>query len=148
MESGYEHKVLIVDDEEQIGKVIGRFLETQKAEYIYVESGEKALKEIKRAKKPFSLIICDQRMQGMHGTDFLSYAKKISPDTIRFLMTAYSEMDTIINSVNHGEIQRYIAKPWKQDELTKYIREGLKQYEFFLENEKLVALAKKQNKKL
>ncbi|MCP4023777.1 MAG: response regulator [Desulfobacteraceae bacterium] len=148
MESEHIHKILIVDDEEQIGKVLGHIVQTLQAEYIVAENGEKALKEIKTAKKPFSLIICDQRMGGMDGTEFLNYAKQISPDTIRFLMTAYSEMETILNSVNQGAVQRYISKPCDQKELIPFIKNALKCYEVHHENEKLSHLSQKQNKKL
>ena len=148
MDSDYQHKVLVVDDEEQIGKAIGRILKGKEIEHVFANSGESALEIIKKTKKPFSLIIADQRMPGMQGTEFLEHAKALIPDTIRFLMTGYSEMETIINAVNKGAIQRYISKPWEHDDLVKAINSGIKLYELFLENKKLLSLAKKQNAKL
>ncbi|NOX34005.1 MAG: response regulator [Deltaproteobacteria bacterium] len=148
MEAFYLHKVLVVDDDEQVGKTIDRILKTEKIECIFTNSGESALKEIEKTKKPFSIIIADQRLDGMKGTRFLEHAKKLFPDTIRFLMTAYSEMETLIHAVNKGSIQKYIVKPWEHDDLVKAIRSGIKLYELFLDNEKLLNLAKKQNAKL
>lgn len=148
MDQEYQHKVLVLDDDKQVGKSIGRILQVENIEYIFANDGETALEEIKNAETPFSLIIADQRLGGMEGTLFLEYAKKLTPDTVRFLMTAYSEMDTIINAVNKGSIQRYIVKPWEHDDLVKSIRSGIKLYEFFLSNKKLLTLAKKQNSKL
>ncbi|MCP4721752.1 MAG: response regulator [Desulfobacteraceae bacterium] len=148
MTSDYGHKVLVVDDEAQVGKAIGRILEKEKLEYVYADSGESALESLKKTVQPFSLIISDQRMPGIQGTQFLEHAKKLHPETIRFLITGYSEIQTIINAVNRGSVQRYISKPWNNDELAKTIQSGIGQYERFLENKNLIALAKKQNARL
>jgi len=148
MDQEYKHKVLVLDDDKQVGKSIGRILEIENIEYIVTNSGESALEEIKKAETTFSLILADQRMKGMKGTMLLEHAKKLTPDTVRFLMTAYSEMDTIINAVNKGSIQRYITKPWDHESLIASIRSGIELYEFFLSNKKLLSLAKRQNAKL
>lgn len=148
MESEYLHKVLIVDKDEQVCKTINRILQTENIASVFVDTGEKALEEIRKTKPPFSLVIADQELAGMKGTQFLENAKKMSPVSIRYLMTAFSEMETIINAVNKGSIQRYIAKPLVDDEPAKAIMSGIKLHEFFLDNEKLLALAKKQNSEL
>jgi len=148
MRSDHQHKVLIVDDDPMVGKAICRILAMKKLESVYADSGESALEILKTAEQPFSLIISDQRMPGMQGTQFLEHAKKQNPETIRFLITEYSEMQTIIDAVNKGSIQRYISKPWDNDELARAIGSGIRQYELFLENKALISLAKKQNAKL
>lgn len=145
MTSPYPHKVLVVDDEPQVGKALRRLLEMEKLESVYADSGESALETLKSAIQPFSLIISDQKMPGMEGTKFLEHAKTLHPETIRFLITGYSQMETIINAVNKGSVQRYISKPWDNDELLVAIRSGIEQYERFLENKALITLAKKQN---
>ena len=125
MDSEYQHKVLVVDDDEQIGKTICRILKTEHRKYAWTDSGEAALEKLKKARQPYSLIISDQRMGGMDGTTFLEQAKNISPNTIRFLLTGYMEMETLIKAVNKGAIQRYIAKPWDPDEFVEDIRSGI-----------------------
>jgi response regulator RpfG family c-di-GMP phosphodiesterase len=145
MISDYPHKVLVVDDEPQVGKALRRLLGMEKLESIYANSGESALEILKSAPQPFSLIISDQKMPGMEGTKFLEHAKTLHPETIRFLITGYSQMETIINAVNKGAVQRYISKPWDNDELLAAIRSGIEQYKRFLENKVLITLAKKQN---
>lgn len=87
-------------------------------------------------------------MPGMMGTEFLSRAKEVSPDTVRYLITGYSAMDTIINAVNKGAVQHYISKPWDREELQRIIRDGIALFEQHLDSEKLFSLAKKQNAKL
>jgi response regulator RpfG family c-di-GMP phosphodiesterase len=114
----------------------------------YADSGESALVYLKTANQPFSLIISDQRMPGMPGTQFLEHAKQINPETIRFLITGHSDMQTIINAVNKGAVQRYISKPWTKDEMIQAVAYGIDQYERFLEEKALITLAKKQNAKL
>ncbi len=143
-----EHRVLIIDDEAVVGKAIGRILDNLKIKSTYAESGEAGLERLKNTKTPFSLIICDQRMPGMEGTQFLARAKKITPETIRVLMTGYSEMDTIITAVNKGAVQSYISKPWEHDDMVKAIQSGIAMYERHLDSDQLFILAKKQNAKL
>ncbi len=148
MESDYQHKVLIVDDDEQIRKAFDRILRAENFDPVFAKNAEDALQILSKAKTTFSLIISDQRMGELKGTQFLEKAKLISPSTIRFLMTGHSNMDTIINAVNRGAIQRYITKPWDNDELLLAIKSGIKLFEEYLENNKLIRLAKKQNTKL
>lgn len=144
----FDHTVLIVDDEEPLGKALGRIMKNIGVASVYVESGHAALARIKSSDKPFSLILSDQRMPGMDGSVFLEKAKEISPDTIRFLITGYADMDAITDAVNKGSIHRYIAKPWDNRVLAETVKAGLEQYEMTMENHRLFALAKEQNAKL
>jgi len=142
------HRVLVVDDDAPTGKAIGRVLEREGLDYTFVGSGGEGIKALENTDAPFALIISDQRMPGMLGTEFLSQAKGMTPDTIRYLITGYSEMDTIINAVNQGAVQHYISKPWDRKELHRIIRDGIALFEKQLDSEKLFSLAKKQNTKL
>lgn len=144
----FDHTVLVVDDEEQVGKSLGRFLKSIGVKYVYMESGQAGLERIQKASKPFSLIISDQRMPGMTGSEFLGKAKEISPDTIRFLLTGYSDMDAITDAVNNGSIHKYISKPWDNKDFEVKIKSGLNQFELAMENDRLFKLAKDQNSKL
>ncbi len=144
----FDHTVLVVDDEEQVGKSLGRFLKSIGVKYVYMESGKLGIERMQTASKPFSLIISDQRMPGMTGSEFLSRAKDVSPDTIRFLLTGYSDMDAITEAVNKGSIHKYITKPWDNKDFEIKIKSGLNQFELAMENDRLFKLAKDQNSKL
>ena len=144
----HAHRVLVVDDETPVCKAIGRVLDREGLSYTLCASGEEGIKAMKDAGQPFSLILSDQRMPGMAGTEFLAQAKALSPDTVRYLITGYSEMETIIQAVNQGSVQRFISKPWNNRELRQAIQEGIAQYEQHLDSEKLFILAKQQNTKL
>jgi len=156
MTSAYKHTVLVVaaaaedtdEDQAMSNRAIPTILETEKIEYVSADSADSALENLKKTSRPFSLIISDQRIEGMQGTQFLEHAKKLNPAAIRFLVTGYSEMQTIINAVNKGSVHGYISKPWDRDEMVKAIRSGIAQYEQFLENKNLITLAKKQNTRL
>jgi response regulator RpfG family c-di-GMP phosphodiesterase len=148
MTGKFDHTVLIVDDEEQIGKALGRLMKGIGAKYVYMASGQEALDWMKNASKPFSLILSDQRMPGMDGSVFLEKAKLISPDTLRYLITGYADVDAVTDAVNKGSIHRYISKPWDNRVLAETVKSGLEQYELVMENHRLFNLAKEQNAKL
>jgi response regulator RpfG family c-di-GMP phosphodiesterase len=148
MADKFDHTVLIVDDEEQIGKVLGRLMKQIGAKYVYMDSGQAGLDRIKSSSTPFSLIISDQRMPGMEGSEFLEKAKKITPNTIRYLLTGYADVDAVTQAVNKGSIHRYISKPWSNDAFIETVKAGLEQYELIIENDRLFKLAKAQNTKL
>ncbi len=143
-----DHKVLIVDDEEHVGKTIQRALTFAGIDWRYAETADAALEMMNNTRHVFSLILSDQRMPGMQGTEFLEVVKQISPDTVRFLLTAYSDMETITSSVNKGSVHRFILKPWDNDVLLDFISQGLKQFEAAMESDRLFSIAKKQNKEL
>ncbi len=148
MAKKFDHTVLIVDDEAQVGKALGRLMKAIGVKYVYMESGQAALDYIKGVSKPFSLILSDQRMPQMEGSVFLEKAKEIAPDTIRYLITGYADVDAVTDAVNKGSIHRYIAKPWDNRVLQETVKTGLEQHELIMENHRLFALAKEQNAKL
>ncbi len=151
MEAEYQHKILVVDNDERMAKTIGKQLETEGLKVALTDCSQAALKQINETQKPFSIIISDQRSDegpDSLGTEFLKQAKKITPDSQRFLLTACSDTQIIINAVNKGAIQRYIPKPWDHKLLIKAIQQGLNQFEHCLEHDKLLGLAKEQNSKL
>lgn len=142
------HKVLIIDDEFMIGRIIVGLLDTIGVSSVYVSSAKEGIEELEKSPQTFALIIADQKMPVMTGTEFFEQASIIAPDTIRFLITGYSDIHAMIDAVNRGAIHKYIAKPWKNDDFLESIKEGFEQYELAIENNKLFRLAKQQNTKL
>lgn len=110
-----KEKILCVDDEKQI--VISlRALLRSKYEVLTATSGEEAL-GILRADPTIRVIISDQRMPKMLGAEVLREARNISPSTMRLLLTGYSDLQATIDSINEGEVFRFINKPWINQEL-------------------------------
>ena len=107
-------KILFVDDEPQI-LVTLRALFRAKYQVLTANSGAEALEIIGREK--IHAIISDQRMPHMLGHQLLQEVKKRSPFTMRILLTGYSDMSAIVNSINEGEIFRFVNKPWQTAEI-------------------------------
>lgn len=121
-----ESHILLVDDEPMVLSSLSRLLEDDYAVHT-ANGGMQALEIVKR--EPIKVVISDQRMPGMLGHEVLRQVKLISPNTIRMLLTGYSDLDAIISSVNAGEIFRYINKPWKADNLCNLVKLGIQIYD-------------------
>jgi DNA-binding NtrC family response regulator len=115
-------KVLLVDDEERILRTLGMLLKMQYQVFTTTD-GHEALRILEREK--IHLVISDQRMPVITGTQLLRQAKKISPNTMRILLTGYADVDAAMDAVNEGEIFRYINKPWGPKELRDTIAEAV-----------------------
>ncbi|WP_410211291.1 response regulator [Aquirhabdus sp.] len=114
-------KILLVDDEERILRSLSMLLRTQ-YQIFATSDGHEALRILRQEK--IHVIISDQRMPIMTGTELLSKAKEIAPDTIRILLTGYSDADAALDALNDGEIFRYINKPWGPKELRETIAQA------------------------
>ena len=83
------------------------------------------------------VIITDQRMPGMTGIEFLESILVIYPDTIRILLTGFSDMNAVMDAINRGQVYKYLVKPWQNDELKLYIQNALEIYHLRRENKEL-----------
>ena len=144
----YKHTILLVDDEESITKALQRLFRKEGYKIFTATSGHEGIELLNNMEKSISLIISDQRMPRMTGSQFLEKVKEIFPDAIRFLLTGYSDMDAIVDAINSGEIHRYLTKPWNDNDLLLQVRQSLEQFELKIENRRLLALTRKQNKEL
>ncbi|SLM28008.1 hypothetical protein MTBBW1_1220008 [Desulfamplus magnetovallimortis] len=144
----FDHKVLIVDDDIQVGNVLAAILKQIGVSSVYASNGVEALSKIEKMRSTFSLVITDQRMPGMKGTELLERISQISPDTVRFLTTGYADINAVVEAVNRGRIHKYISKPWQTEQLFEDLKAGLKQYELLVESENLFRIAKEQNARL
>ena len=98
-------------------------------------SGEEALALLKT--KEFSLVISDQRMPKMTGVELFEQVKNLYPDIIRIILTGYSEVKAIIDSINMGQVYYYITKPWNVDELKVIIDNALETHRLKKDNKEL-----------
>jgi DNA-binding NtrC family response regulator len=107
-------RILFVDDEERILRSLLMMFKSNFQVHATTDPDE-ALALLKQL--PFHVIISDQRMPQMLGVDLLRRARELSPNTMRLLLTGYSDLAAIVGSINEGEIFRYINKPWDPAEL-------------------------------
>ncbi len=74
------------------------------------------------------VIVCDQRMPIMSGTEFLSKVKEMYPDTIRIILSGYTGLDAVLDSINRGAIYRFYTKPWDDTQLRDNVRLAFHHY--------------------
>ena len=140
-------RVLFVDDEENILRSIKRLFMEESYEILTANSGEEALKLLKDHQN-IGLIVSDQRMPGMQGVDLLKQASDISPDTLRIMLTGYTDVNAAIEAINKGGAFQYIMKPWKDDELIQIVRDAVYRFSLTQENKRLAEIVRKQNEEL
>ncbi|MCC6609186.1 MAG: protein kinase [Burkholderiales bacterium] len=114
--------LLFIDDEERVVNAL-RMLFKDHYRVVTATSGEQALGMVRRER--FHVVVSDQRMPGMLGVDLLREIKALAPNTVRMLLTGYSDLAAIVGSVNEGEVYRFIHKPWNQDDLMATIGEAV-----------------------
>ena len=139
--------VVLVDDEENILRSLQRLLMDEEFEVHTAGSGQEGL-ELLRQVPNVGLIVSDQRMPGMEGSEFLCRSREIVPDALRILLTGYSDINATIDAINKGGAYRYISKPWDDEELVGTIREAVAEYTREMENRRLNEIIDQQKKEL
>lgn len=120
--------ILYVDDETQALKYFRKALEKD-FEILTAENVSQAEEVLKEHGDSIGILVCDQRMPGERGTDLLARVRKDRPGIVRVLTTAYSDLDSAIESVNSGAIYKYIVKPWDLRDLRGVL---LRAMDFFI----------------
>ncbi len=129
------HTVLVVDDEPASLRAVQRAL-ADVYEVLTVPSGVRALAILDQ--QAVALVIADQRMAEMTGTELLAQCMLRHPDTIRVLLTGYTDIETLTDAINAGHVYHYLSKPWEVRELRLMVRRGLERYEAEMERQRLV----------
>jgi len=128
--------ILIVDDEPQVLRSIRRAF-AEEDYLLYDTTDPKVALELLRT-HDFDVIISDNRMPELPGIDLLMEAKKISPLTVRILMSAYSDFDVVIAAINNGNIFHYIVKPWNNENMLEITRNAVQYKREQQEKEKII----------
>ena len=139
-------RILLVDDEPAILRALQRLLRRRGYETLTAESGIAALAILEST--PVDLIVSDMRMPNMNGAEFLARARTLYPDTIRILLTGYSDMECTIKAINDGGIYGYLSKPWDGDQLLGLIASSLVGNEQVDKSAKVVLGMHRENQKL
>jgi CheY-like chemotaxis protein/GGDEF domain-containing protein len=119
-------KILFVDDEPSVLDGYRRMLHRD-FEVDTATGGEDGLLLVKGT-GPYAVVVSDMRMPGMNGAEFLMQVRQAAPETVRILLTGYSDMEAAINAVNEGNIFRYLTKPCQKEVLVNAINVSLEQY--------------------
>jgi len=141
-----QHTILCVDDEKNILHSIKRLLRKESLKLLIASSGAEGLKILEE--NDVHLVLSDQRMPQMSGTEFLAEVKEKYPDVIRIILTGYTEVDSITESINKGNIYKFFLKPWNDQNLKLEIGKALEQYDLIQVNKRLHEKVLEQNEEL
>ena len=114
---------------------------------IYTAQSAKEGRKVLEAEE-IGVIITDQRMPGETGIEFLESILPVYPDTIRILLTGFSDINAVMGAINRGQVYKYLVKPWADDELKMYIQNALELYNLRKENKDLAVKLKLANQEL
>jgi response regulator RpfG family c-di-GMP phosphodiesterase len=140
------HHVLVVDDEEVVLVALRDTLAREGYHVITAANGAEALARLKE--QIFSVVITDQQMPLLTGLEFLSQVKEMQPDATRILITAVLNLSTVIDSINKGEIFRFVVKPWLREELLVTVKNAVQRHELICKNQMLQVATLAMNERL
>ncbi len=132
-----ERTLLLVDDEPNIVSALRRLFRREGYRIATASSGAEGLQRM--AEYEVDVVLSDQRMPGMTGVEFLRRAKELYPDTVRMVLSGYTELQSITDAVNEGAIYRFLTKPWDDQRLLVHVQEAFAHKEMADENKRLAS---------
>lgn len=126
VDSADAQTLLLVDDEPGIRSALTRVLRRDGYRILSAAGGAEALELL--ALNPVQVIISDQRMPGMSGTDFLSVVSQLYPDTLRIILSGYTDLMVVTDAVNRGSVFKFLTKPWEEDQLREQVRDAFRRH--------------------
>lgn len=122
-----QRTLLLVDDEQNILRALSRTLRKEGYNIFSCTSAQEAFEVL--ALNSVQVIVSDQRMPGMTGTEFLNKVKDIYPHTIRMVLSGFTDLNSVTEAINQGSIYKYLTKPWDDVTLCQAISQAFSQYE-------------------
>ncbi|MFZ5724677.1 MAG: EAL domain-containing protein [Pseudomonadota bacterium] len=119
---GETKTILLVDDEPNILRALSRLLRRDGYRIHVASSAREAFAIL--AQNDVQVIISDQRMPEVCGTEFLAQVKDLYPDTVRMVLSGYTDLKTVTDAINEGAIYRFLTKPWNDDALREDVRKA------------------------
>ena len=137
--------LLLVDDSPNILKAMKRVFSPEGYDILMAESAKEALEVM--AVEEVDLVITDENMPGLSGTDLLRIIRESHPNVMRFMVTGADDIEVAKNAINSGEIYRFFTKPWDDFELLVCVKQALAHRMIMKENEKLRKKRKKSRER-
>jgi len=116
--------LLLVDDEENVLRSLVRLFRRDGYRILAAGNVRDAFDLL--ATNDVQVILSDQRMSDMSGTEFLGRVKMLYPDTVRMVLSGYTDLATVTDAINRGAIYRFLTKPWNDEELREHIRQAFR----------------------
>ncbi len=126
-ESRPDRTLLLLDDEENVLRSLVRLFRRDGYRILAAGNVRDAFDLL--ATNDVQVILSDQRMSDMSGTEFLGRVKMLYPDTVRLVLSGYTDLATVTNAINRGAIYRFLTKPWNDDELREHIRQAFRTHD-------------------
>ena len=130
-----QYSLLLVDDEPNVSKSLERLLRKEKYKIFVANSGEEALEILQQHK--IKVIVSDQRMPHMTGAQLFAKVKEQYPETIRIIISGYTDFQSVSDAINKGSIYKFLAKPWNNELLRAEIREAFNTQGLIQHNQQL-----------
>lgn len=131
-----QRTLLILDDEDNVRTALARLFRVAGYRILSTGSPKEAFELL--ARNEVGVILSDQRMPEMSGTEFLNRIKGLYPNTVRIILSGYADLKTVTDAVNQGWVYRFLSKPWDGETLRKEIREAFQHYETTRSKERLL----------
>lgn len=142
-----QSRILVVEDDRSVLDTLVRILHLDHFEVLTALSAEEALQVLDQHGE-VAVIIADQRMPGMSGTEFLCETIGRFPNTSRIILTGYTDIESLVEAINSGRVYRYITKPWDTRELRLTVQRAAEAYTLVTENERLTRELREANERL
>ena len=141
-----ERTLLFVDDEASILSALKRLFRRDGYHILTAGGGAEGLELL--AANRVDLVISDQRMPQMTGVEFLREVRKRHPETVRIVLSGYTELNSITEAINEGAIYKFLTKPWEDEQLRANVQEALQHKDLLDENRRLVDELGEANRQL
>jgi CheY-like chemotaxis protein len=138
--------LLLVDDEPNILSALKRLMRRDNYTILTASSGKEGLDLL--AQNQVDVIVSDQRMPGMTGVEFLRTVKNLYPETVRIVLSGFTELQSVTDAVNEGAIYKFLTKPWDDAQLREHIGEAFQNKGMGDENRRLNLEVRSANQKL
>jgi EAL domain-containing protein (putative c-di-GMP-specific phosphodiesterase class I)/PleD family two-component response regulator len=135
---GSERLVLIVDDEPNILSALDRVLHRKGFRVLTATTASAGFDLL--ATQPVGVVVCDQRMPEMTGTEFLRRVKDLHPGVVRVVLSGYTELNSVLDAVNRGAVFKFITKPWDDATLVESLNDAFRLYELERQHRETVYL--------
>lgn len=135
-------KLLLVDDEPNLTSALVRSLDRQQFEIFTADSAQQGLMIL--AGNDIDVVVSDERMPGMTGSQFLSEVRKKWPNTIRMILSGQADLEAAVRAINEGEVYRFLLKPCHPKELQMTILQGLQHKKLVMQSRRLLMEHQKQ----
>jgi two-component system, probable response regulator PhcQ len=137
------HTVLLVDDEPHVTQALKRALHKEPYVILSAASADEALAIM--ACEPVDVVISDELMPGMLGSQFLALVYRQYPDTVSIMLTGHANLEAALRAINEGHVYRFLTKPCNELELRVTLRQAIQQKQLATESRRLLKKVKRQH---